>query len=74
MRDEEQFRANAHKCLEHAQNAQTLQQRNHWVGMAQLWLNLAQHVEDGDAQADAAPPGPSLGSGCGESSGEPEPS
>jgi hypothetical protein len=54
MSHEEQFRANAHMCLDHAQNAQTLQQRNHWVGMAQLWLNLAQHLEDGDAQDDAS--------------------
>jgi hypothetical protein len=72
MRDDEHFRDNARTCLDHAQNAQTLQQRNHWVGMAQLWLNLAQHLEDGDAQDDALLPGSLRQTGEGESRGDSE--
>ena len=72
MRDEEQFRANARTCLDHAQNAQTLQQRNHWIGMAQLWLNLAQHVEDADAQGGAPLPGSLPASSDGENQGDSE--
>ena len=54
---DDDFRSCARECLDRAQNADTLPQRNHWIGMAQLWLNLAQHIEQSDptGRAPASP-------------------
>jgi len=44
------FRARAQRCLALAGAAPTLEAQTHWLGMAQLWLNLAQYSEDQDAR------------------------
>jgi hypothetical protein len=46
----DEFRSRAQRCLKLAQDAPTLEAQAHWLGMAQLWLNLAQHAEQQDAQ------------------------
>jgi hypothetical protein len=46
----EEFRTRAHRCLKLAQEAPTLEAQTHWLAMAQLWFNLAQHSEEQDAQ------------------------
>jgi hypothetical protein len=46
----EEFRTRAQRCLKLAQNAPTLEAQTHWLAMAQLWFNLAQHTEEQDAQ------------------------
>jgi hypothetical protein len=42
----DEFRARAQRCLALAGAAPTLEAHTHWLSMAQLWLNLAQHAED----------------------------
>jgi hypothetical protein len=44
------FRARAQRCLALAGAAPTIEAQTHWLGMAQLWLNLAQYSEDQDAR------------------------
>ena len=51
----DEFRACAHECLKRAQEAHTLQRREYWAHMAQLWLNLAQHVEQNDGDLGDIP-------------------
>lgn len=46
----EEFRTRAQRCLKLAQEAPTLEAQAHWLAMAQLWFNLAQHTEEQDAQ------------------------
>jgi hypothetical protein len=45
----EEFRTRAQRCLKLAQEAPTLEAQTHWLAMAQLWFNLAQHAEEQDA-------------------------
>ena len=45
----EEFRARAQRCLKLAHDAPTLEAQTHWLAMAQLWLNLAQHAEEQEA-------------------------
>jgi hypothetical protein len=42
----EEFRRNAHECLELSRKADSLVCRGYWVAMAQFWLDLAVHGED----------------------------
>ena len=42
------FRIRAQRCLALAGAAPTLEAQTHWLGMAQLWLNLAQYAEEQD--------------------------
>jgi hypothetical protein len=44
------FRTRAQRCLALAGAAPTLEAQTHWLGMAQLWLNLAQYSEDQEAR------------------------
>jgi hypothetical protein len=46
----DEFRTRAQRCLKLAQEAPTLEAQTHWLAMAQLWFNLAQHAEEQDAQ------------------------
>ena len=46
----EEFRTRAQRCLKLAAEAPTLEARTHWLAMAQLWFDLAQHSEEQDAQ------------------------
>jgi hypothetical protein len=46
----EEFRMRAQRCLKLAQDAPTLEAQAHWLAMAQLWFNLAQHSEEQDAE------------------------
>lgn len=45
----DEFRTRAQRCLKLAAEAPTLEARTHWLAMAQLWFNLAQHSEEQDA-------------------------
>ena len=40
------FRIRAQRCLALAGAALRLEAQTHWLGMAQLWLNLAQYAEE----------------------------
>lgn len=46
----EEFRTRAQRCLKLAHEAPTLEAQTHWLAMAQLWFNLAQHAEEQDAE------------------------
>ena len=46
----EEFRARAQRCLKLFQEAPTIEAQAHWISMAQLWLNLACHTEEQDAE------------------------
>jgi hypothetical protein len=46
----EEFRMRAQRCLKLAQEAPMLEAQAHWLAMAQLWFNLAQHAEEQDAE------------------------
>jgi hypothetical protein len=52
----EEFRIRAQRCLALAGAAPTLEAQTHWLGMAQLWLNLAQFAEDQDQPSSATEP------------------
>lgn len=45
----DEFRARAQRCLKLAQEAPTQGAQTHWLGMAQLWFNLAEYSEAQDA-------------------------
>src|SRR5438128_1022445 len=47
-----EYRQNAYDCLSRAREAGSLNDQGYWAGMAQLWLQLAQHAEDYDAGTD----------------------
>ena len=51
----EEFRTNAQDCFERARNARTLENRIYWLGMAQFWLQLAQHAEEQATVRNADP-------------------
>ena len=40
----------AQRCLKLAQDAPMLEAQAHWLAMAQLWFNLAQHAEEQEAE------------------------
>lgn len=46
----EEFRTRAQRCLKLAHEAPTLEAQTHWLAMAQLWFNLAEHAEEQDAR------------------------
>jgi hypothetical protein len=46
MRLAADFRNRAMECLKLADSAPTIEIRAHWTGMAQLWHNLATHLEE----------------------------
>ena len=48
----EKFRKSAYECFRWAQDARTPQDNAMWLGMAQFWLQLAQHAEDRDRKPD----------------------
>ena len=46
----EEFRTRAQRCLKLAHEAPTLEAQTHWLAMAQLWFDLAEHSEEQDAR------------------------
>ena len=46
----EEFRTRAHRCLKLAHEAPTLEAQTHWLAIAQLWFNLAEHAAEQDAR------------------------
>lgn len=47
----DEFRTRAQRCLALAGAAPALEAQTHWLGMAQLWLSLAQYAEEQDHPA-----------------------
>jgi hypothetical protein len=41
-----EFRSNALECLRLSREAVSIASQVHWISMAQLWFQLAQHAED----------------------------
>ena len=59
-----EFRTRAQRCLKLAQEAPTIESHTHWIGMAQLWFNMAEYTESQDAEflGPHVPPPPMIGS------------
>ena len=54
----EKFRKSAYECFRWAQETRTPEDNAMWLGMAQFWLQLAQHAESRGPKPEraAAPP------------------
>jgi hypothetical protein len=61
----DEYRQNARDCLERAREANSLNDHAYWTGMAQLWLQFAQHLEGLERLVEDAKP---LTGGFGDSS------
>jgi hypothetical protein len=51
----EKFRRTAAECFRWAQDARTQGDNAMWLGMAQFWLQLAQHAEQREERGAASP-------------------